>query len=203
MTSIPQVRSRSSTTSGTASPSDVALLLKTGSSNVWRRLPLHLLTTFANARIPNYAIYSDAEERLAPGIGTIDTIANVSQLLRKHDANAYGIYQSQQDAIRPYIYREQSGLTGDTLPPESEGGNPKGWVLDRYKFLPMLAHAYGTWPLAKWYVYMEDDTYLFWHNILQWLTLESSSEAGYYGASSGPSNATFAQGDLESSFQML
>ena len=184
----------SPTRAASISPSDVVLILKTGSSSVWRRLPLHLLTTFANGQVPNYAIYSDAQERLPSGIETIDTIANVSNLIREHDPKAYRIYTTQNDAIRPNQYREQVGLPGDTTPVESEDGNPEGWVLDRYKFLPMLTHAYENWPDAKWYIYIEDDTYIFWNNILQWLSRQSSDHLTYHGAISGPSNATFAQG---------
>jgi hypothetical protein len=168
--------------------------VKTGSNNVWRRLPLHFLTTFANNRIPNYAIYSDAHESLAPGIATIDTIANVSQLLAQHDPAAHRIYTSQLASIRPNTYREQAGLAGDTTPDRAADGNPEGWVLDRYKFLPMLQHAYTAWPDSKWYFYIEDDTYPFWWNIRQFLARHDPTEPAYYGAISGPSNATFAQG---------
>jgi hypothetical protein len=175
-------------------PGDVALILKTGSNNVWRRLPLHLLTTFANGRIPNYAIYSDAVEKLPSGIETIDVIANITHLLQNVDVKAYDIYVSQQAALKPNVYREQVGLPGDTVPEYSESGNPEGWILDRYKFLPMLSHAYHTWPDVKWYFYIEDDTYIFWENILQWLSKQDHTEIAYHGAISGPSNRTFAQG---------
>ncbi|KAK3304862.1 uncharacterized protein B0T15DRAFT_537846 [Chaetomium strumarium] len=179
---------------GLVEPNDVVLILKTGSNNVWRRLPLHFLTTFANNRIPNYAIYSDAHERLAPGIATIDAIANVSQLLGQHDPAAHRIYTSQLAHIRPNTYREQAGLAGDTTPDQAADGNPEGWVLDRYKFLPMLQHAYTAWPDRKWYFYIEDDTYPFWWNIRQFLARHDHTAPAYYGAMSGPSNATFAQG---------
>ena len=177
------------------SPSDVVLILKTGSSSVWRRLPLHLLTTLADSRVPNYAIYSDAAERLAPGVVTIDAIANVTDFLQEHDPEVYRIYQTQQESIRPYLYREQAGLPGDTVPASTDNGNAEGWVLDKYKFLPMLAHAWRSWPDAKWFVYIEDDTFIFWQNLLEWLARQSHDEVTYFGAFSGSSpNTTFAQG---------
>ena len=193
-TQTPVASGSGADTSSAASPNDVALILKTGSNNVWRRLPLHILTTFANAKVPNYGIYSDATERLAHGVETIDAISNVTHLLQRLDPKAYGIYYDQKDAMRSYTYREQAGHTGDSIPSLSEDGNPDGWVLDRYKFLPMLAHAWRAWPDVKWYIYIEDDTYLFWDNILHWVAQHSHREAVYFGASSGPSNATFAQG---------
>ena len=176
------------------SPSDVVLLLKTGAATSWRRLPLHLLTTFANDRIPNFAIYSDASERLSSSVETIDIIANVSHIIQEVDPEAYHIYATQQEALRPHIYREQAGLPGDEIPAVSEDGNPVGWTLDRYKFLPMLAHARENWPDAKWVVYIEDDTYIFWQNIIRWLSRRSHQEVVYFGATSGPTIARFAQG---------
>ena len=187
--------SQSATPSADAiSPSDVVLLLKTGSSNVWRRLPLHFLTTFANGRIPYYAIYSDARERLSSSIETIDIIANVSHLIQKVDSEAYQIYAAQNEALQPHLYRETTGLPGDGVFAVSDDGNPVGWTLDRYKFLPMLAHAHENWPDAQWVVYIEDDTYIFWQNMLHWLARQSHEEVAYFGATSGPTIARFAQG---------
>ncbi|KAF7902667.1 hypothetical protein EAF00_002570 [Botryotinia globosa] len=60
----------------------------------------------------------------------------------------------------------------------------------------MLEHTQKNLPGFKWTVYIEDDTFVFWSNLLPWLaTLSADDEpAAYYGASAGESNATFAQG---------
>lgn len=59
----------------------------------------------------------------------------------------------------------------------------------------MLAHAQENWPGLKWYIYIEDDTYIFMDNVLRYLSaLETDDEPSYYGAFSGEGNQTFAQG---------
>ncbi|KAI9648409.1 hypothetical protein NHQ30_003043 [Ciborinia camelliae] len=171
------------------SPSDILLIVKTGASTAWRRMPIHLVTTLSN--MPNSVIYSDLQENLSPEIQTVDVLSNVSNTIRMHDTTAYSIYQDLHTNI--HAYREQAQLPGDE--PELPPGLRPGWVLDRYKFLPMLEHAQKNYPGFKWTVYIEDDTFVFWPNLLRWLaTLEADDEPSYYGFFSGEGNATFAQG---------
>ena len=177
------------------SPSEVVLLLKTGSNTLWRRVPLHLLTTFADGQVPNYVLYSDVDERLSSGVHAIDVLANVTDVIRQHSPLAYEIYQKQQAVNPSNNYYEQAGLPADAVSSKvGSDGNPDGWVLDRFKFLPMLTHAWEHWPHMKYYVYIEDDTYIFWPNLLRYLRTLSPTEFAYFGAFSGEGNATFAQG---------
>ncbi|KAB8304484.1 hypothetical protein EYC80_003875 [Monilinia laxa] len=171
------------------SPSDILLIVKTGASTAWRRMPMQLITTLSN--LPNSVIYSDIQENLTPRIQTVDALSNVSNILRIHDTTAYEIYQDVQTNI--HAYREQAQLPGDEL--ETEAEIKPGWVLDKYKFLPMLEHAQKNYPGFKWTVYIEDDTFVFWTNLLRWLaTLSTDDKPFYYGAHSGGNNETFAQG---------
>ena len=88
--------------------SEVLLLLKTGSSTLWRRLPLHLLTTFAHGRVPNYVLYSDLDEYLSPGIQAIDVLANITEAIRQHSPLAYDLYQKQKAVHPSNPYFEQA-----------------------------------------------------------------------------------------------
>lgn len=170
-------------------PSDILLIVKTGASTAWRRMPIQLITTLSN--LPNSVVYSDLQENLSYEIQTVDVLSNVSDILRVHDTTAYDIYQDLQTNV--HTYREQAQLPGDE--PELPPGNKPGWVLDRYKFLPMLEHAQKNYPGFKWTVYIEDDTFVFWTNLLRWLaTVSADDEPSYYGAFSGENDATFAQG---------
>ena len=185
----------SAKTTDDVSPSDVLLLLKTGSSTLWRRVPFHLLTTFANGQVPNYVLYSDVDEQLSQGVQAIDVLANVTDTIRQYSPLAHEIYQKQQAVNPSNNYYEQAGLPGDAVSSKvGSDGNPDGWVLDRYKFLPMLSHAWEHWQDVKFYVYIEDDTYIFWSNLMRHLQTLSPSEVAYFGAFSGEGNATFAQG---------
>ncbi|KAE8440516.1 hypothetical protein EG329_007398 [Mollisiaceae sp. DMI_Dod_QoI] len=185
------------------SPEDILLIIKTGANTIWRRMPLHLTTTLSSSRIPHHVIYSDLSERLSTTISSIDILSNISTTIQNYDPSAYAAYLDLQSPSHINTYREHARLPGDE-PPDTTVGNQPGWLLDKYKFLPMLTHAAGTWPDKKWYIYIEDDTYIFLDNVLRYLsTLEIDSGTGtgtgedepsYYGAYSGEGNATFAQG---------
>lgn len=178
----------------TVSPDDILLIIKTGADTIWRRMPLHLTTTLRTNRVPNTVIYSDLNEQLSTNISAIDILANVSSIIQEFDPSAYDAYLDQQNERHINTYREHARLPGDE-PPDATAGNQPGWLLDKYKFLPMLEHAQASWPGLKWYIYIEDDTYIFMDNILKYLsTLGTDDEPSYYGAYSGEGNNTFAQG---------
>jgi hypothetical protein len=189
-----QPTSQSTSQSTPLSPNDIVLIFKTGASTIWRRMPLHLSTTLSNNRIPNSVIYSDFPEQLSSEIYAIDALENVTSIIKEYDLEAYDSYIELQSPDHINTYREHGRLPGDE-PPGLEAGNTPGWRLDKYKFLPMLAHARKTFPDKKWYIYIEDDTYLFLTSLLSWLSTQSyNSKPLYFGAFSGEGNETFAQG---------
>ncbi|KAH6681521.1 hypothetical protein B0J14DRAFT_500969 [Halenospora varia] len=178
----------------TVSTSDVLLIFKTGASTIWKRMPLHLTTTLSNGRFPNVAVYSDLEEPLSSNISSVDVLADVSEAIKAYDRPAYESYRELRNPQGINTYREYGLLPGDestdVLP-----GSPPGWRLDRYKFIPMLTHAQRNWPDLKWYIYIEDDSFLFTDNLLDYLSnLSPDATPAYYGAYSGEGNDTFAQG---------
>jgi hypothetical protein len=147
---------------------------------------------FSSSSRPEPAL--SGAEQLFSSISSIDVLSNVTNIIKQFDPAAYTSYLDQQSPTHINTYREHARLPGDE-PPDTTAGNQPGWLLDKYKFLPMLAHAQRKWPDLKWYIYIEDDTFIFWNNILQYVsTLESDNEPSYYGFSSGDGNDTFAQG---------
>jgi hypothetical protein len=129
-----------SQTQATTPLNDVLLIFKTGASTVWRRMPLHLTTTLSNAQVPNFVIYSDLEEQLSSVISTIDVIKNETSIVQKFDHEAYESYLDQQSPSHVNTYREHARLPGDEKG-EDHSSWMSGWKLDKYKFIPMLAHA--------------------------------------------------------------
>lgn len=183
-----------STPQSSLDSSDVLLIFKTSATTIWRRMPIHLTTTLSDGKVPNSVVYSDLSEQLATNIAAIDVLSNESSLLQRYDASAYSSYLELQSPPHANTYREHAVLPGDE-PIETSMGNPPDWLLDKYKFLPMLTHAQRNWPGLKWYIYIEDDTYIFLNNVLRWLAaLPLDEKPSYYGAYSGEGNATFAQG---------
>ena len=177
-----------------AAPPSVLLLIKTGSQTVFRRLPLHLLTLLSGPSPPPHRVYSDAAAVLPPSLDIIDILENSTSELKSYDPLAHDFYLEQKNSIQAPLYQTTELLPTDPLPLEVDtNGLTPAWRLDRWKFLPMLLHAAKT-PSFDWYVYMEDDTFIFWSTLLNFLKKLDPHQVAYYGAFSGQGNSTFAQG---------
>jgi hypothetical protein len=148
-------------------PKDVAILVKTGATSIWRRMPAHMSTTLGNpALTPNIAYYSDSPDNIN-GNPVIDVLVNVSSSLKS--SPDFELYQKAKEVAAQNLYLESGSMEGDFY-------LPGGWRLDKYKFIPMFAHIAEYMPGKKWYVYMEDDNYFFWETLYSWLgTLDHTS----------------------------
>jgi hypothetical protein len=141
-------------------PKDVAALVKTGTTAIWRRMPAHMSTTLGNPKLtPNILYYSDSEDNIN-GNPVIDVLANVSATLKS--SPGFTLYHKAKEVAHDNLYLESGSMEGDHY-------LPGDWRLDKYKFLPMFQHAALNMPGNKWYVYMEDDTYFFWETLYSWL----------------------------------
>lgn len=166
---------------------DVLLILKTGATVLWRRLPIHLSTTLSPERIrpENAVIYSEVYARIGNHTA-VDILAQLPQSVK--DSPGFELYRSVRDWDDANYYIEQAGLPGDGE------GPPGGWRLDKYKFLPLMQHAGAHWPGAKWYLYTEDDTYMFLPNVLLYLAGYDHRESHWLGGLGEKLGTTFAHG---------
>ncbi|KUJ09646.1 uncharacterized protein LY89DRAFT_690101 [Mollisia scopiformis] len=142
------------------SPNDIAILVKTGATSIWRRMPAHMSTTLSNPLLtPNIIYYSDSSDNLN-GSPVLDVLANVSAALKA--TPDFALYTKAAEIADQNLYLESGSMEGDFY-------LPGGWRLDKYKFVPMFQHVAAYMPGKKWYVYMEDDNYFFWENLFSWL----------------------------------
>ncbi|KAK5129252.1 hypothetical protein LTR08_003717 [Meristemomyces frigidus] len=151
---------------------DVVIVLKTGATEIYEKLPIHLATTFACAPSPlEYLVYSDIGQRFGPVL-VRDVLALVSQEMRDtHEGLAQ--YRRLQQHVA--LGADAAELKGE-----------KSWGLDKYKFLPMVSDAYHTFGAAKkWYVL---------HNLLLWLDTLDARQSIYAGAQVMIGNTEFAHG---------
>ncbi|KAK4889237.1 hypothetical protein LTR27_011914 [Elasticomyces elasticus] len=157
---------------------DIVVLLKTGATEIYNKLPIHLATTFAC--LPDYLVYSDVAQQFG-SITIHDALALVSEELREgHDDLAH--YRTLQEHV----------LDG------GDGADMKGdksWNLDKWKFLPMISDAYQRFGAQKsWFVFIEADTYLSAHNLRLWLKHLNASAPVYEGAQVMIGDTEFAHG---------
>ena len=166
---------------------DVLLIMKTGATTIWKRLLIHLSTTFSPHRVnpQNIAIYSDQSSTIGP-FTVIDALENTTEHTKS--LAEFSIYRDQAEYDRYNAYVEASGVPGD------DWGPPGGWIIDKYKFVPLIQHAGNNWPRAKWYVYMEDDTFIFLPNLLRYLGQFDWQRPHYLGHFAAKSDVVFAHG---------
>lgn len=141
------------------------LMVKTGATVLWDRLPIHLVTTLT--RVPNFALYADVASSVG-GYEVIDVLENVTQLTKEHDQ--FKMYR-QLHKLRD--------IHGAINPSETtvEGG----WDLDKFKNLPMLLHAYRTAPHLDWFVFMDADSYFMLDNLMDYLNTLDPNKPLYIG----------------------
>ncbi|KAK8057447.1 hypothetical protein PG996_011384 [Apiospora saccharicola] len=161
-------------TSANLTQDDVLLILKTGATVLWRRLPIHLSTTLAPERInpQNTVIYADIEAKIGPH-RVVDVLDGLPQSVL-HSSPSFEAYREARDWQANNYYLEQAGLPGD--------------------FLPLISRAGRDWPRAKWYIYTEDDTYLFLPNVLRYLSAYDHREPHWLGGLGEMLGVTFAHG---------
>lgn len=151
----------------------IFLMIKEGGSVIWERLPVHLWTTLS--RVKHFAMYSDAPGSIG-GHQIIDILNETASTERARESDEFDLYRKQREAhdLREMVsYDDVRGKMG-------------GWELDRFKNLPMLAHAYKVAPpQVEWFVFMDGDTYIMFDNLAAVLDKRNSSEPLYMGSDAG------------------
>jgi hypothetical protein len=154
------------------------VLLKTGATELYQKLPSHFVTTFKC--VPHFMIFSD----LAQDFGdhpVYDALAGIGQDFRDHHGD-FALYRKLQQYQREG--QDLSNLQGSG-----------SWNLDKWKFLPMLHTAFTTaGDNIQWFVVMEADTSLSWTNLLQWLKTMDPTQPYYMGAQNLIGDTLFAHG---------
>jgi hypothetical protein len=166
---------------------DVQVILKTGITEALEKVPVHFQTTLRC--IPNYVLFSDFEEEIN-GTHVHDVLRSVNETIKRTNPD-FDLYNRIHEHGR-------SGLSPADLSrvPNTAFGMPDnpGWKLDKWKFLPMINETLRVRDDAKWYVFMEADTYYIWSNLLQWLAKLDPNKPYYLGNPTQIGPIIFAHG---------
>jgi hypothetical protein len=163
---------------------DILVVIRTGATEAPTKLPVHFDTTLHC--IPNSVIYSDYAETIA-GHHVYDVLDEVSATL-KASAPEFELYEQMK-----LHGRDGMNVT------EHFGSGPAGsenpaWKLDKFKFLPMVDKAFRHAPEAKWFVFIEADTYLMWANLVAYLSMLDPKDDLYLGNPMYIGDVLFAHG---------
>ncbi|KAI0012692.1 glycosyltransferase family 31 protein [Xylariaceae sp. FL0662B] len=136
----------------------ILLVMKTGATEAFDRVPTHLLTTLLC--LPDFLIFSDMEQQIGP-YHIYDALAEFEESAKAHNAD-FDLYRNQKEC--PVSLKSCVDAKAD---------GQKAWHLDKYKFLPMMEQTWRMRPGRDWYIFTEADTYVFWANIVHWLKKQS------------------------------
>jgi hypothetical protein len=169
---------------------DTVVILRTGSTEIADKLPVHLSTTLKC--YPNHLIFSDHEETFH-GETVIDALASVSPgILETHPD--FELHRRLRRSGRSTLEAsELSGVDSEIVMMAGKTDNP-GWKLDKWKFLPMVERTLHEYPDSKWYVFVEADSYIFWRSTLQYLSQLDHTKHHYSGSATFIGDDLFAHG---------
>lgn len=165
---------------------DILVVVKTGITEAQHKVPVHIRTTLRC--VPNKLVVSDFEEDIE-GLRTVDVFRNVSEAL--YSNNDFALYNRARRGGRAALTNQDHTKVANSAAGMMD--NP-GWKLDKWKFLPMIQEARAYRPDAKWYVFLEADTYPIWPNLLAWLDNFNSNRKWYLGNQMMIGENTFAHG---------
>lgn len=159
----------------TKHPEDVVLIIKTGATEAFRTMPIHFITTITHT--PNFLLFSDAEQHIGKYL-LRDSLIRYSRE-DKEESKDFRLYREVQEFLE--LGQDPSHLEG-------------GWELDKFKNLQMLKMSWELRPDAKWYVFIDADSYIFWANLLRWLGELDHEKPMYIGSPAYLSDQEFAHG---------
>ncbi|KFH42374.1 hypothetical protein ACRE_069110 [Hapsidospora chrysogenum ATCC 11550] len=147
--------------------SNILLVMKTGASEAYARVPTQLLT---NMRcLPDFLIFSDMEQTIA-GHEILDSLDTVLPEAKSGNKD-FGLYARQKKC--PLAQEDCNG--GIKVAPEA-------WALDKYKNIHVAEKAYALRPYHDWYIFVDADTYVVWPTLVEWLAQFDPRKKHYMGS---------------------
>lgn len=154
---------------------DVLVIVKTGATDAQEKIPVQLRTGLQC--VPHSVIFSDYDEKIN-GVQVYDVLKNVTEETQQKQPE-FELYRKLQQNGREGLTKEDWG--DDANGPYGKTNNP-GWKLDKWKFLPMTDGALEVKPDAKWFIFIESDTYIVWQNLVNWLAHLDHTRSYYLGS---------------------
>ncbi|KAK2591514.1 hypothetical protein QQS21_010789 [Conoideocrella luteorostrata] len=159
---------------------NVLVLLKTGASESYKRLPIHFMTIL-KCLPNNFLIFSDMAQTIA-GHTVHDSLEHVlGSVKNKHPD--FEIYHRQKKCP---VASGECNKNHDVA--------SQGWNLDKYKNSHMAEIAYRMRPQYDWYFFIDADTYVSFRNLMRWLPNVNPDRPHYIGSIEYSGPFPFAHG---------
>ncbi|OAA46308.1 hypothetical protein NOR_03061 [Metarhizium rileyi] len=159
--------------------SSVLLVMKTGASESYSKLPTQLIT---NLKCVSYFLFfSDMAQKIA-GYTIHDSLDTVLDEVKEKNKD-FDLYHRQKKCP---IDQEQCNKGQEVA--------SQGWNLDKYKNIHMAEKAYMLRPNHDWYLFVDADTYVVFPTLMEWLKQMDASKPHYIGSVAYLSGFPFGHG---------
>jgi hypothetical protein len=161
---------------------DIVLVIKTGATESLRKLPVHFNTTLECW--PHVLLLSDFNEEIE-GHEVQDALDMVSDNIRQEDPS-FDLWRRLHQEGRSTLAASDPEMDEQLHWGFAASERQEGWRLARFMNLPMAVKAQEFRPFAKWYVFIDADTFISWSNLLR-LTRRLDHTKALYAGSQVPS----------------
>ena len=159
--------------------SNIAVVMKTGATESFARLPTQFLTVLRC--VADFLVFSDMAQTVA-GFPVLDSLDKVLEEAK----------EGNEDFD---LYREQQACEADIGACTSGRDKAKaGWRLDKYKNIHMAEKTWALMPGKDWYIFVDADTYVLWNSLVAWLERLDPSEELYMGSVAWVGDLPFSHG---------
>lgn len=160
---------------------DVQIVLRIGSTQPFDQISSHI-SNITNC-VSNLIIISDREEEIGNGLWSHDIIADLPKVYWEGIGQSSDNEDDQTSGLKAYSRLHGSDSSWKA---KTHVGNQlthrDGWLLDRFKFLPMVEHAYHENLHAKWFFFVEADTYIVWDTFFRLIDRYDAEQKWYMGS---------------------
>ncbi|KAL9125783.1 MAG: hypothetical protein Q9217_005062 [Psora testacea] len=156
---------------------DVVVVIKTGATEAFKTLPIHLSTTLTH--VPNHLLFSDHEAKMGQYYiqDALDECSPESIKLN----DDFQLYRDQKQYLLLGQNPEYLELKG-------------GWDLDKYKNIHMLSKTFKQRPDANWYLFIDADSYVVMANLLPYMRGLDPNKKLYIGSAAYIGDYAFGHG---------
>jgi len=147
--------------------SKVLLVMKTGASEAFKRVPTQLITMLKC--LPDFLIFSDLDQDIG-GYRVFDSLENVLSTVKEGNGD-FDLYRRQKACLVDIEYCNKFGNAAS-----------EGWSLDKYKNLHIAEMSYTMRPGYDWYLFVDADTYVLFPNMVEWLSKLNPRKKLYLGS---------------------
>ncbi|KAL7934835.1 glycosyltransferase family 31 protein [Trichoderma chlorosporum] len=159
--------------------SKILLVMKTGASEAFSKIPTQLLTNLKC--LPEFLIFSDMEQEIA-GYKIHDSLDKVLDSAKMGNADFKIYYRQRQCAVDQENCNKQVSSAQEA------------WDLDKYKNIHIAEKAFRMRPNYDWYLFVDADTYVVWPTIAHWLAKLDHTRQMYFGSRAFLGDIPFGHG---------